>query len=184
MTVHFVTKTPGFYTIGCLVAVFLAKVRPVSAAFMICIFNAVHCILQGTGAKVYGVNGSGSSLFCPLQVFVVANIIWNVLMPGRIQVGFAKLSGTNGILPLPGRNKITTRHADSRQPGSTQCFNKISAEALRVCCRMLWIIHSAVYNSADWLHEGRKKSGRNLPDSKFWMNSNACFFRQFFLPLQ
>ena len=102
VAVHLVTKTPGFYFVRLGVSVLLAQVGPVGSAFVICIFNAVHCILQSSGSKVYCINWRGANLFGPLKVFVMANIIRDILMPGRIQVSLAAVTRTNRILPLPG----------------------------------------------------------------------------------
>ena len=151
--VHLIAKIPGFHLIRFLPAVLPAQIGPIGSSRMVCVFRDVDGVLQRARAQVDRVHGLRRNLFRPLQVFVVSHVIWNILKPGQIQVRLALLHGADGILPLPAGHKVAAGQAKSRQPGFPQCVHEIAAEALCVCRGMLGVVHAAVDDGADRLHE-------------------------------
>ena len=78
-------------------------------------------------------------------------IIGYILIPCRIKMYLSLRLGSDGILPLPCRYKVSAGKTDCRYACGLQGIDNIPSKALLVCCGMLRIVHKSVYHSTDRL---------------------------------
>ena len=116
-TVHLISEIPGFHTVGLLMSVFAAQIRPPGTAFMIGVFHNIHCITDISRSQIDCIERFRSYFFCPLQIFIMPYLIGNNLVPCGIQTDFTLCLGTDGILPVPGGHEITARQTACRHIG-------------------------------------------------------------------
>ena len=113
-TIHLVSQIPGLNTVRFFMTVLFPKLGPIGPPFMVGIFHKVHGILHGSGSKIHRVQRLRTYLLGPLKILIMPHLVGNILVPGRIKMNLSFGSWSNGILPLPGRDKIASRKSDSR----------------------------------------------------------------------
>jgi len=80
-------------------------------------------------------------------------------------------------LPIIGGNEIAARVTTVGRIELLDEIDNVLPEAVRVCCRMPWLVYAAVNGSPEVLKERTVKSGINARDPKIAMNNNIRFQR-------
>ncbi len=120
---------------------------------MVCIFGNINSVIDIAGAEVDGIQRLGADALGPLQIFVMADIVRNVLMPRQIQVRPALGYRPNGILPVPAGNKVAAGKPDCRDWSLSERVYIIAAKALVIRGGMFGIIHRPIDHRSDGLKE-------------------------------
>ena len=178
--VHLIAQVPGLHIVGLLMAVLPAQVGPPGSALMVGVLHNVHGVPHIPGAQVDGIEGLRPHLLRPLQVLVVAYLICDVLVPGRVQPDLPLFLRADGILPAPGRHEVPAGQAHRRHVRGLQGIDEVPPEALFVSGGVFRVEHGAVHHGADGLQEGAEQSGRDLPCLIARMDRDSCLFCHMF----
>src|SRR5581483_12121128 len=144
---------PHLDTVRVACAVLPAQVAPVRAALVIAVFEQRQGLGEPLGAEVHRYHRLSVRLAAPAHEFVGADLVGLGGPPGKVETGRPLVARADAIHPVIVGDEIAARIPDQRDVQIADQIQHVTAEAVRVGCRMAGLVNAAIDGPSEVLEE-------------------------------